>query len=79
MAQFSSSGIIKRMDQETFAKLAATLHHWHGSASEVAGFIIAPLLLAGVICGILLTRWIFRGGLSRSGFQVRRHNDINDM
>ena len=65
------------MDQETFSKLAATLHHWHGSASEVAGFVIVPLLLAGVICGIWLTRWIFRGGLSRSGFQVRRQNDIN--
>jgi hypothetical protein len=77
MAQFWSSGISKRMDQETFSKLAATLHHWHGSASEVAGFIIAPLLLVGVVCGILLTRWIFRGGLSRCGFQVRRRIDIN--
>jgi hypothetical protein len=67
------------MDQETFSKLAATLHHWHGSASEVAGFIIGPLLLAGVICGLLLTRWTFRGGLSRCGFQVRRQNDINAM
>jgi len=67
------------MDQETFSKLAATLHHWHGSASEVAGFIMAALLLAGVICGLLLTRWIFRGGLSRCGFQVRRQNDINAM
>jgi len=55
------------MDQETFSKLATTLHHWHGSASEVAGIIIAPLLLAGVICGFLLTGWIFRGGLSRRG------------
>jgi hypothetical protein len=67
------------MDQETFSKLVATLHHWHGSASEVAGFIIAPLLLAGVICGIWLTRWIFGGGLSRSRFQVRRQNDLNAM
>jgi hypothetical protein len=24
-----------------------------------------PVLLAGVVCGVLLTRWIFRGGLSR--------------
>jgi len=67
------------MDHDTFAKLATTLHHWQGNASEVAGFIIAPLLLAGVICGILLTRWIFRGGLSRSRFQVRRQNDLNAM
>jgi hypothetical protein len=67
------------MDQETFSKLAATLHRLHGSASEVAGFIMAALLLAGVICGILLTRWIFRGGLSCCGFQVRRQNDINAM
>jgi hypothetical protein len=67
------------MDQETFSKLAATLHHLHGSASEMAGIIIAPLLLAGVICGIWLTCWIFRGGLSRCGFQVRKRNDINAM
>ena len=67
----------KRMDQETFTKLAATVHHWQGSASEAAGFIIAPLLLAGVICGFLLTRWIFHGGLSRCGFQARRHSGLN--
>jgi hypothetical protein len=74
--QFSALGIIEGMDHDTFVKLAATLHHWHGSASEVAGFIIAPLLLTGGICGIWLTRWIFRGGLSRSRFQVKRQNDI---
>jgi len=60
------------MDQDTFTKLIAALHQLHGSASEIAAFIIAPLLLVGVICGFLLTRWIFRGGLSRSGFQLRR-------
>ena len=65
------------MDQETFAKLAATLHHWQGSASETAGFIIAPLLLAGVICGLRLTRWIFRGGLSRCAIRARRPDDIS--
>jgi hypothetical protein len=67
------------MDQETFSKVAATLHHWHGNASEVAGFMLAALLLAGVIFGILLTRWIFRGGLSRCGFQARSQDDINTL
>jgi hypothetical protein len=59
------------MDHDTFTKLVAMLHQLHGSASEIAAFVVALLLLAGVICGFLLTRWIFRGGLSRSAFRLR--------
>jgi hypothetical protein len=53
------------MDQDRFTKLVAALHDLHLGVSEVAGFIVTPLLLVGAICGFLLARWIFRGGLSR--------------
>jgi hypothetical protein len=67
------------MNQDQFTKLVSTLHHWHGSASGAATFIIAPLMLAGVVCGCLLTRWIFRGGLSRSAFQAREQNNSTQL
>lgn len=57
------------MKPDDFTRLVATLHHWRGSASEAATFIIALMMLAGVIGGCLLTRWIFRGGLSRCACQ----------
>jgi uncharacterized membrane protein len=53
------------MDQDTFTKLVQSLNHLHASASDTASVLIMPVLLAGVVCGVLLTRWIFRGGLSR--------------
>jgi high-affinity Fe2+/Pb2+ permease len=59
------------MDQDTFTKIVATLHQMTGNASELAAFVVVPLMLVGIVCGFLLTRWIFRGGLSRSGFQAR--------
>jgi len=71
VALFPLSDGINHMNQDTFAKLVATLHQLHGSAGEIAAFIVAPLLLVGVICGFLLTRWIFRGGLSRYAFRLR--------
>lgn len=59
------------MDQDTFTKITVVLHQLHGSASAAASFVLAPLMLAGVVFGCLLTRWIFSGGLSRSVFRVR--------
>lgn len=44
------------------------MHQLQMNASEVAGLIIATLLFIGAICGFLLARWIFRGGLSRYAF-----------
>jgi len=63
------------MDQDTFTKITVVLHQLHGSASAVASFVLAPLMLAGVVFGCLLTRWIFSGGLSRSVFRVRDCDD----
>ena len=59
------------MDQETFTKLVQTFHRLDGDASEVAVIVVAPLLALGVVCGIVLARWIFRGGLSRSAWRMR--------
>lgn len=59
------------MDQDTFTKLVATLHQLVGSASGIAAFVIVPLMLAGIVFGFWLTRWIFRGGLSPSAFRLR--------
>jgi hypothetical protein len=63
------------MDQDTFTKLVATLHRLTGSASELAAFVVVPLMLAGIVFGFWLTRWIFRGGLSRSALRVRGYDD----
>ena len=53
------------MDQKTFYGLVRALSAEHQRASEAAPFIALGLLLAGAVCGALLARWIFRGGLSR--------------
>jgi hypothetical protein len=71
VVQLSTLGSITFMDQDTFTKVVATLHQLAGSAGEIAAFVIVPLMLAGIVCGFLLTRWIFRGGLSRSEFRLR--------
>ena len=71
MAQLFSLGIIAFMDQDTFTKIVATLHHLTGSASEIAAFVVVPLMLAGIVFGFWLTRWIFRGGLSRSANRMK--------
>jgi hypothetical protein len=63
------------MDQDTFTRIVATLHRLTGSASEIAAFVVMPLMLAGIVCGFLLARWIFRGGLSRSALRVRDRDD----
>ena len=63
------------MDQDTFTKIVASLHQLHGSANEIAAFIVVPLMLAGIVFGFWLTRWIFRGGLSRSAFRVTVYDD----
>ena len=75
MAQLFSLGSITFMDQDTFTKIVATLHRLTGSASEMAAFVLVPLMLAGIVFGFWLTRWIFRGGLSRSAFRVRGYDD----
>ena len=75
MAQLFSLGSITFMDQDTFTKLVAALHHLAGSASEIAAFVVVPLMLTGIVFGFWLTRWIFRGGLSRSPFRVRDYDD----
>jgi hypothetical protein len=67
-----SLGGIERMDKDTFTKLVQSLQHLHASASDVAAIVIIPLLLCGVVCGFLLARWIFRGGLSGQTIQPRR-------
>lgn len=53
------------MDHETFTKMVVVVHQLNGSASEYAAVVVLPLMLAGIVCGWLLTVWIFRGGLSR--------------
>jgi hypothetical protein len=53
------------MDHETFTKMVVELHQLGGNASDSAPFVILPLMLAGIVSGLLLTVWIFRGGLSR--------------
>jgi hypothetical protein len=63
------------MDQDMFTKLVATLHQLAGSASGIATFVIVPLMLAGIVFGFWLARWIFRGGLSRSSFRLK---DLDD-
>ncbi len=63
------------MDQDTFTKLVTSLHQLHGSASEIAALVVVPLMLAGIVFGFWLTRWIFRGGLSRSALRVRVYDD----
>jgi hypothetical protein len=57
------------MDHETFTRLVLAMHQLQANASDDAAFIVLPLMLAGIVCGLLLTIWIFRGGLSR--FQPR--------
>jgi hypothetical protein len=56
------------MNHDTFTKMVVALHRLNSDASEVAPLIIIPLMLAGIVFGMFLTRWIFRGGLSRSRF-----------
>jgi hypothetical protein len=63
------------MDQDTFTKIVVTMHRLTGRASEIATFVVIPLMLVGIVCGFLLSRWIFRGGLSRSAFRAR---DLDD-
>ena len=63
------------MDQDTFTKVVAMLHDLTGSASEIAAFVVVPLMLAGIVFGFWLTRWVFRGGLSRSAFRVKDYDD----
>ena len=60
------------MDQGTFTKLLQMLRHLQADASDIAGVIIAPVLFIGVVLGLLLARWILRGGLSRCAFRVGR-------
>ncbi|HXA44416.1 MAG TPA: hypothetical protein VNZ25_02825 [Candidatus Angelobacter sp.] len=59
------------MDHETFTRLVLALNQLQGNASDDAAFIVLPLMLAGVVCGLLLTVWIFRGGISGSVFLTR--------
>jgi hypothetical protein len=63
------------MDQDTFTKIVATLHRLTGSASELAPFVVIPLMLGGIVLSFWLTRWIFRGGLSRSAYRARGNDD----
>jgi hypothetical protein len=58
------------MDQDTFIKSARLFQHWHTAASDIASIFIIPVLGFGVVCGFLLTWWIFRGGLSRHSFRI---------
>jgi hypothetical protein len=52
------------MDHDTFTRLVVALNQLQGNASDDAAFVVLPLMLAGIVCGLLLTVWIFRGGLS---------------
>ena len=63
------------MDQDTFTKMVASLYQLQGSASEIAAFFVVPLMFAGIVFGFWLSRWIFRGGLSRPTFRVGLHDD----
>ena len=63
------------MDQDTFTKIVASLHQLNGSASEIAALVVVPLMLAGIVFGFWLSRWIFRGGLSSSALPVRVYDD----
>jgi hypothetical protein len=57
------------MDHDSFEKLVQSLGYFHASAREFASIVIIPLFLFGIVFGLLLTRWIFRGGLSRRGIE----------
>jgi len=63
------------MDQDTFTKLVAALRQLHGSAAAIAACVVVPLMLAGIVGGFWLTRWIFRGGSSRSAFRFRGYDN----
>ena len=54
-----------------FAKMLQALRDLRISASDLAGFVFPLLLVFGVLCGILLARWIFRGGLSQRAIRAR--------
>jgi len=54
------------MDQRSFENLVQVAERSHRSATQSAEGMVVPLLFCGVICGVLLARWIFRGGLSRA-------------
>ena len=64
--------VLYAMDQDTFTKLVQLLRHLHSDASDVAEVVVIPTLFVGAVFGLLLARWIFRGGLSRCAFRCGR-------
>jgi hypothetical protein len=57
------------MDQDTFTRLVQMLRQLHADTSNIAEAVIVPMLFVGVVAGLLVARWIVRGGLSRSTFR----------
>jgi hypothetical protein len=60
------------MDRNTFEKLVYALDRLDAGAGEIAAPLLGLLLAAGVLGGFWLARWVFRGGLSRCTFRVRK-------
>ena len=66
VAELGALGVVT-MDRDTFQNLVQVIQRIHAESSEIASFVLPLLLLASVIGGVFVARWIFRGGLSRSG------------
>lgn len=54
------------VDAETVIYIFRVLAAEQERPSEMAPFFWMGLMLAGVVCGAMLARWIFGGGLSRA-------------
>jgi hypothetical protein len=65
------------MDQDTFTKLVQMLHYLHLGASEVAGIIVAPLLLLGALGGFFSRAGFFAAAYRVAPFELEDRNDAN--
>jgi hypothetical protein len=53
-------------DQDKFVEATVqAVHQWQTASVEMAWAVVGAVLMAGVLSGVCLAIWIFRGGLSR--------------
>jgi hypothetical protein len=63
---------VEAVSEDKFERIVTILQQTHATGSEAAALLAGTLLLLAGIAGVLVARWIFRGGLSRAGALTRQ-------